>query len=81
MLSSNGLLGSYNLVKQKLEDLTEEVLKPKPLLRGDDLIAAGYQPGPAFGSMLRAAEDAQLEGRVNSREEALELVRKEFGPP
>jgi hypothetical protein len=45
---------------------------------GADLIAAGYQPGPLFKEMLAQLEDAQLEGAVKSREEALELVRKNW---
>ena len=81
VLSSNGQLGNYNLVKHRLQDLPEEELKPKPLVGGDDLIAAGYRPGPKFGEMLAAVEDAQLEGRIRTREEALELVRNQFGTP
>jgi hypothetical protein len=30
-----------------------------PLLTGKELIAAGYQPGPAFGIVLREIEDAR----------------------
>jgi poly(A) polymerase len=65
----------------RLEELGEEELRPKPLLTGRDLIELGYQPGPSFAKMLAAVEDAQLEGRVLSREEALALVRAEFGAP
>jgi hypothetical protein len=36
---------------------------------GDDLIAAGYAPGPDFSRMLEVAEDAQLEARIQSKEE------------
>jgi poly(A) polymerase len=81
VLSSNGLLGSYELVKHKLQHMPEEELKPVPLVLGADLIAAGYQPGPKFGEMLAALEDAQLEGLIRTPEEALELVRERFGPP
>jgi hypothetical protein len=31
--------------------------------------------------MLRAAEDAQLEGSVNTAEDALRVVRERFGAP
>lgn len=48
------------------------------LLTGDDLIRLGYRPGPKFKSILEAVEDAQLEGTVASRDEALALVRREF---
>ncbi len=47
------------------------------LVTGRDLIAAGYTPGPRFKEMLAMAEDAQLEGRIHSREEGLELIRRE----
>jgi poly(A) polymerase len=56
-------------------------LKPKPLLTGHDLIAAGYQPGPAFARILKAVEDAQLEGEITTPEQALPLVLRLFDPP
>src|SRR5882724_4935038 len=55
--------------------LPPEVLHPPRLLTGDDLIRAGFPPGPGFGRILNAVEDAQLESRVQTREEALELAR------
>ena len=39
---------------------------------------AGYQPGPRFKEMLALAEDAQLEGRIGSREEGMRLIREAF---
>jgi poly(A) polymerase len=77
-LSSNGRLETYEMMRERLSELTEEGLKPQPLLTGADLIAAGYQPGPAFTEMLRVVEDAQLEGRVRTAGEAMELVRERF---
>jgi tRNA nucleotidyltransferase/poly(A) polymerase len=78
---SHGLLGNYEFAKRKFEELPAEVLKPPRLLSGHDLIAAGYHPGPAFAAMLAEAEDAQLEGRIHTREEALELIRARFQAP
>jgi len=80
-LSSNGNLESYRLIRSRLADMGAEELRPTPLLTGRDLIAAGYAPGPAFAKMLAAVEDAQLEARVGTKEEALELLRAEFGGP
>ena len=51
---------------------------PHPLISGDDLIAAGYVPGPRFKEILSQVEDAQLEGRLQSKESAMEYVRREF---
>ena len=79
--SSHGNLENYELAKSKLQESPVEVLRPPRLLTGDDLIAAGYAPGPDFARMLELVEDAQLESRIQTREHALELVRSSFGPP
>jgi poly(A) polymerase len=60
--------------------MPEEVVRPKPLITGRELIAAGYAPGAGFKEMLRAVEDAQLEGTIATAEEALQLVRDRFPP-
>lgn len=54
-------------------------LDPPPLVVGADLVAAGWRPGPGFGALLERARDAQLDGLVRTREEALGLLRG--GPP
>src|ERR1700733_3160809 len=79
--SSHGHLGNYEFAKTKFEQSAPEELRPLRLVTGDDLIAAGYAPGPDFSRMLEVAEDAQLEARIQSKEEGLELVRSTFGPP
>jgi poly(A) polymerase len=79
VLSSNKNLALYEYAKRHLEELGEEQLKPKLLVTGEDLIAAGYKPGPAFKEMLVAAEDAQLEGAIATREEGLRLIEERFG--
>ena len=79
--SSHGHLENYQFAKAKFEESPPEVLRPPRLLSGDDLKEAGYRPGPAFARMLEAVEDAQLESKIHSKEEALELVHSTFGPP
>jgi poly(A) polymerase len=76
--SSHRNLRVYNLVREKMAELSPEAVRPAPLVTGDDLIAAGYSPGPRFKEILSAIEDAQLEGRLHSRDEALQLVFREF---
>jgi poly(A) polymerase len=49
-------------------------LNPTPLLDGSDLIAHGHSPGPPFAALLEQVRDAQLEGKITSRDEALALV-------
>jgi poly(A) polymerase len=81
VLSSNGHLENYDFVKHRLQDMPAEELKPPPLVNGRDLIEAGYEPGPIFGEILAVVEDAQLEGSIRTREQAMALVRERFGEP
>jgi poly(A) polymerase len=74
-MGSHGGLDLYNFAQEKLRSLPPEQIRPVPLITGDDLIAAGYKPGPQFKELLTAVEDAQLEGSIKSKEEALALVR------
>ncbi len=80
-LSAHGDLSLYDYARQQYEHAPEEEIRPRLLITGSDLIAAGYRPGPKFKTMLEAAEDAQLEGVVNTPEQALALVRERFGKP
>ena len=79
-LASHGNLSTYEFVRQKLAEIPPEKIRPAPLVTGDDLIAAGYAPGPKFREILEAVENAQLEGRLPSQEAALEFVKTAFPP-
>src|SRR6201997_3354602 len=79
-LASHGNLSTYELIRRKLAEIPAEKISPPALISGDDLIAAGYKPGPRFREILEAVEDAQLEGRLTSREAALEFVGRDFAP-
>ncbi len=72
-------LETYQFVLDRFRAMPEEDVRPRPLLTGRELIAAGYAPGPRFKEMLRAAEDAQLEGSIATTEQAVALVRERFG--
>ncbi len=73
--SSHRDLSLYEFAKEKFHTLPEEQIRPTPLITGDDLIAAGYKPGPLFKELLTAVEDAQLDGSISTKEEAMELVK------
>lgn len=77
-LASHRNLATYEFVRKKWEEIPPETMRPKPLVTGDDLIAVGHIPGPRFREILNAVEDAQLEGRLGSRDAALDFVRREF---
>ena len=73
-LASHGSLELYDFAKRKFEETPHEEVRPVLLLTGRDLIEAGYKPGPEFKRLLALAEDAQLEGVIHTKQEALALV-------
>jgi poly(A) polymerase len=77
-LASHGDLTNYEVIRRMLNETPAEEIKPAALLRGEDLIAQGYTPGPLFKQILQAIEEAQLEGKARSREDALRLLAEQF---
>lgn len=61
--------------RNRIAQLSREELDPPPLITGQDLIAHGYKPGPAFKPALAAARAAQLDGEIASQSEALSLAK------
>ena len=76
-LSSHKLLRLYDFAKGRYEATPEEEVRPKLLVTGRDLIASGYTPGPLFKQLLALAEDAQLEGRIQTREQGLTMIAEQ----
>lgn len=77
-LSSNGDLQYYRYCLDKRAELKEEEIHPEPLVRGRDLIEMGFAPGPKFSEILKQVEEAQLNGELHSRAEALEWIVKNY---
>jgi poly(A) polymerase len=71
-------LSLYEFVREKLESTPEDEIRPAPLITGEDLIQHGWKPGPQFRTMLQAVEDAQLEGKLHTSEEAISFVETNF---
>jgi poly(A) polymerase len=78
-LSSHRHLDAYDFVRRTLEETPIEEMRPTRLLTGNDLQSLGYQPGPLFSKILRSLEDAQLEGLVRCRKEAIAFVAQHYG--
>ena len=74
-MASHGGLELYEYAKQRFEATPVDEVRPVLLVTGRDLIEAGFQPGPRFKELLAQAEDAQLEGRISTKEEGLALIR------
>jgi len=76
--SSNGNLDNYEFMRRFLAETPPEQVRPPRLLTGDDLVRLGYRPGPTFKAILEAIEEAQLDGTLQTREEAVRLLKDKF---
>lgn len=74
-LASNGYTDAYEYVQAKLLEFSREELHPPRLITGNDLIQAGYKPGPALGAALHAVETAQLDGEIRTYEQAMAVAK------
>jgi poly(A) polymerase len=79
--SSHRNLENYEFMLRFLAETPPEEVRPIRLLTGDDLIGLGFRPGPEFREILDAAEDAQLEGSIETHDDALIWVRKYYQAP
>jgi len=77
-LASHGNLDAYHFVQRFLRDTPPEEVRPTRLVTGEDLKAMGLRPGPVFKEILQAVEEAQLEGSLIKREDALDFVRRQY---
>jgi len=77
-LASHGRLDVYEYCRDALTEIADEPELPPPLLTGRDLIELGLEPGPLFAEILRAVEDARLEGQLSSAEQARDWVRRRW---
>src|ERR1700738_5063176 len=77
--SSHRRLDAYDFVRRTLEETPIDEIRPVRWLTGVDLQDLGYLPGPLFSKILHAVEDAQLEGQIKSKEEAIAFVAENFG--
>jgi tRNA nucleotidyltransferase/poly(A) polymerase len=76
-LSGNKKLETYEFCRRKLSEYGSQ-LKAQLLVSGEDLIGMGYSPGPDFSEILRNVEDLQLEGILQTREQALAHIKASF---
>lgn len=74
LLQSDNTLTRIIWLQEQFARLEKEDVAPPPFVTGDDLAGGGFAPGPLFKRVLDAVYDAQLEGRVRSKEEALVMA-------
>jgi poly(A) polymerase len=62
-------------LEQEFVELSQQDVAPTPFITGDDLTALGFRPGPQYRKILDAVYDAQLEGKILTRDEAMTFVQ------
>jgi poly(A) polymerase len=72
------MLDNHALLISKRNEFANQPLIPPPLLTGDDLIGLGWKPGKKFAEILRVIQTLQLEGTLNTREEAFAWIAAEY---
>ena len=77
-LSSHRNLDNYVYVRKFLDETPPDEVRPPRLITGEDLKQLGFRPGPRFKEILRSIEDAQLNGKIRTREDAFQLVADEY---
>jgi poly(A) polymerase len=75
-LASGKSVDHVEYCEQLLRAWTPEDLNPPPLITGGDLRVLGVLPGPRYKELLDTVREAQLDGTITNREEALELLRR-----
>jgi poly(A) polymerase len=78
-MSSHRNLESYQFVQEFIRTTPPEQVQPSKLVSGEDVLALGFRPGPLVGQILAAVEEAQLNGELQSKEEAISFIDNKFG--
>jgi len=78
-LASNRNLEAYEFVQSFIRDTPPELVRPSKLLTGHDLLGLGYPAGPQLGKILASVEEAQLNGELRDRAEAISFIESNFG--
>ncbi len=70
-LASTGITEDVDYCEFYLRELPSGPIDPLPLVTGHDLVRHGLEPGPSFGRILEQIREAQLDGKIHSKREAL----------
>lgn len=65
-------------VRRWISHFVTHLRQAAPHLNGNDLKRLGIPPGPRYREILQALLEAQMDGKVATREEEIDLVRRRF---
>src|SRR4029077_505384 len=77
-LASHRNLEAYEFVESFVRLTPPEVVRPSKLVTGEDVLRLGYVAGPLIGKILAEVEEAQLNGELASKEEAITFIMSRF---
>lgn len=66
-------------VKRLISSYFTRLKGTQPLTKGEDLINAGFQPGPLFKEIFDRLLEARLNGQTKTKADEIHLVHEEFG--
>lgn len=75
LTASHQDLRPYLEIEARIKAIPQDQVAPPPLLTGHDLSAMGLAPGPRYKLILDQVYDAQLNGNINERDEAIALAK------
>ncbi len=75
LVEACGAADNAEFLRERLS-WAKDKLAPEPLLTGQDLIEAGISPGPAFKALLDECRAKQLDGELETKDQALALALK-----
>lgn len=73
-----GAMKNAEAIRQMIQQWGESGIDPPLLVTGDDLIALGYRPGREFKLMLDTIRDAQLDGQLTDRDQAIDWTKNRW---
>lgn len=65
-------------IKKSISLFFKELVNIEISLKGNDLISLGYKPSKLFSDILKALIRERVNGRIKTREEEIEFVKKNF---
>lgn len=71
-ISSHAKMDQYNFLLDTIKENEDRPIIPEAFINGRDLISIGIEPGVKMGEILSAIFDKQLNGEINSKEEAMQ---------
>lgn len=68
----------YREIEQFYKKVYLKNKKKLPLIKGDEVLALGFEPSPIVGEILERIETLVLAGKISKKEEALEEIKNRY---